>query len=137
MLLLCFGIRLSGHVYTRLADCDTLDQAAADGGDMSALVWGSREKLNTRLFSYRRQERLWWKFPNDRQLMVLTQEEVRIKTQILVGAEATHKEFTDTMVSKYWQLWAHQPKEVLRNMKSTPHKEMMYPFTQTLITDEK
>lgn len=58
MLLLCSSVRLSGRVCTRLADCDTLDQAAADGGDMSALVWGNREKLNTRLFSYGRQERL-------------------------------------------------------------------------------
>lgn len=38
MLLLCSSVRLSGRVCTRLADCDTLDQAAADGGDMSALV---------------------------------------------------------------------------------------------------
>lgn len=38
MLLFCFSVRLSGHVCTRLADCDTLDQAAADGVDMSALV---------------------------------------------------------------------------------------------------
>lgn len=79
MLLLCVTDRLSGHVCSRRADCDTLDQAAADGGDMSALVSGHRENLNTGLFGYRSQARLWRKPPNDMQPMVLTQEEVRGK----------------------------------------------------------
>lgn len=46
LLLLCGStVRLSGCVYTKLPDCDTLDQAAADG--LSAVVRSVREKLNT------------------------------------------------------------------------------------------
>lgn len=66
---------------------------------VTCLHWSeaAEKKPNTRLFSYRRQEELWRMLPNDRQLMVLTQEKVRIKTQLLVGMEATKKEFTDHM----------------------------------------
>lgn len=55
MLLVCFTVQTF-----RLDNCDTLDQAATDGGDMSAAVCSGRKnkKLNTRLFSYGRQERL-------------------------------------------------------------------------------
>lgn len=40
MLLVCFGVQTF-----KLDDCDTLDQAATDGGDMSAAVCGGRKKI--------------------------------------------------------------------------------------------
>lgn len=65
MCVLPYKIHAAGLLHCQtfgLDGCDTLDQAATDGGDMSAAVCGDRKKkqkkLNTRLFGYGRQERL-------------------------------------------------------------------------------
>ena len=70
---------VSGSVDTKLADCDTLDQAAADGSDRSALVGSHRakrkkNKTTTHMAVWVQETGRTVEKDNDGQLMILTLE---------------------------------------------------------------
>lgn len=74
---------------------ESLESDTQDGG-LSTEIQNRRDMLNTMLSTYK-QKRLKRKLPNDGQMLVLAQEDLKVKKQILERMESNDKDFSENM----------------------------------------